>query len=266
MKTQTWIRIGAGLTFALIGLLIAAAAGEDRRMAEREVMHRARAVERGADLYDANCRTCHGARGEGVGQLGPALSDAKFFTGRLAEVGWQDTLESYVTASSSHGRLAATRPMYAGNGTTAVMAPWSEVCGGPLRDDQIRDIAAFVLNWKPTALGQVTLAELALPRRDTRDPGFIAKGRAVFIETCARCHAFERIAAKEKGPDLTRIAADAADRAPGMSAEDYIRESVLLPQAHIAPEFDSGAAPLHCGAVLSASNLDAVTAFLLASP
>ena len=37
------------------------------------------------------------------------------------------------------------------------------------------------------------------------------------------------------GPDLSHLGTDAAERKPGMSAEDYIFESIRDPEAFVAP-------------------------------
>jgi mono/diheme cytochrome c family protein len=264
LRIHTWIILGIAFALALAALIVQAAVFEGARMDREQGRQRARKIEVGAALYEENCRTCHGSRGEGVGQLGPALSDRKFFTDRLAEVGWQDTLEAYVVAASSHGRLMATRPMYAGNAITAVMPPWLDRYGGSLRDDQIRDIAAFVLNWEPTALGRVELTELVVPKTNLADPQTMARGKDVFLSHCAQCHGIDRVSpAVKTGPDLTKIGTLATSRRAGMSAEDYIRESFLVPNAFIVEGYEPEKTGHRCGGLLSTGQLDEVVAFLL---
>ena len=62
---------------------------------------------------------------------------------------------------------------------------------------------------------------------------------------CAGCHTIPGIpnAAGLVGPDLSSIGSDAATRKPDLSAEDYIRESILDPTAFIAPECPAGECP-----------------------
>ncbi len=50
---------------------------------------------------------------------------------------------------------------------------------------------------------------------------------------CSQCHALGDIANGAIGPDLTNIAVDAETRRPGMSAEEYIRESIREPEAFL---------------------------------
>ncbi len=42
--------------------------------------------------------------------------------------------------------------------------------------------------------------------------------------------------AHKVGPDLTYIGLTAGERVPDMSAEDYIRQSIMEPNAYLAPE------------------------------
>lgn len=266
MRIQTQVGLGLFFTLGLTVLLAQAAWREPARMEGEQRRQRAAAIETGATLYEVNCRTCHGSRGDGVGQLGPALADRKFFTERLAEVGWQDTLEAYIIATSSHGRLMATRPMYAGNGTTAVMPPWLDRYGGPLRADQINNITAFILNWASTALGEAELVALVVPKTKARDPQTISRGREVFINNCAQCHRIEQESQPEKaGPELTHIAKTAASRRADAetTAEAYIRESFLIPNAYVVAGFEPKKIGHHCGGLLSVRQLDEVVAFLM---
>jgi hypothetical protein len=69
--------------------------------------------------------------------------------------------------------------------------------------------------------------------------------------------------ASNKGPELTGIAKKAIGRKPDMPAEDYLRESILIPNAYYAEGFAPQEAGVLCGAVLSISALDRVVAFLL---
>lgn len=54
---------------------------------------------------------------------------------------------------------------------------------------------------------------------------------------CAQCHQVEGSGGR-LGPDLSRIATVAATRRAGISAEDYIRESIEEPGAYIVPGFN----------------------------
>ncbi|HUN09254.1 MAG TPA: c-type cytochrome [Aggregatilineales bacterium] len=61
---------------------------------------------------------------------------------RLNSVGWGGTLHAYVYTTLEHGRPASIS--YWPNGP---MVAWSQTAGGPLRSDQLVDIADYILNW-----------------------------------------------------------------------------------------------------------------------
>jgi mono/diheme cytochrome c family protein len=251
-------------SLCLVVLISHLISSEPDRIAQARQQRQGLEIEIGARLYSENCRTCHGPRGEGVGQLGPPLGDEHFFTARLAEVGWLATLEEYIIASTEHGRMMGTRPIYAGNGSTAVMSPWHQNYGGPLRSDQIESLTAFILNWEPTALGKVELVELELPQSSSQDPEVIQRGAEVFKEKCSRCHTYRDLAQSEiGGPDLSSIASSDPTSWGGRTLDEYLIESVLIPRAAVADEFVSLSAEHPCGAVLTESELSSITALLM---
>jgi len=263
-RQQLEMSIGLLAVLCTLGLLALSAGQETARMSYQAQVQRAQAIEVGAELYYTHCRSCHGAQGQGVGEMGPPLHTREFFQQRLERVGWQGTLEEYVVATVSLGRLVATRPLYAGDGVVA-MAAWSEQQGGPLRPDQIRAIAAFVVNWQATALGEVTLSPLPSP---TPDPTELAeagaRGQQVFLTVgCATCHSLAGLSQASLAPDLSHIGGTAESRRPGLSAEQYLRESVLIPNAYFVPGYEPDRVSQRCGGILSQQQLDELVAFLL---
>jgi mono/diheme cytochrome c family protein len=221
-------------------------------------------IEKGAALYHQHCKSCHGMRGEGVGQLGPALSDAQFFERRLGEVGYQSTLRNYILATAEQGRMMGTRPYYAGNGSTMVMPPWHQKYGGPLRSDELDSITAYILNWGTTAKGLVELVELELPKIVPGDLQTIERGENVFMANCSRCHGLDKINNTQAvGPDLSDISTIAGSRREGLDGEEYIRESVLIPAKYVVEGFEAVASKHSCGAVLTETELTALSVYLL---
>jgi mono/diheme cytochrome c family protein len=251
------------LGLALCCLLFIVGQQEERRVEAAAGIQAGEAVVTGARLYEENCRKCHGSRGEGIGQLGPVLAEKHFFTGRMAEVGWLLSIDEYVTATTAGGRMMATRPLYAGNGTTAVMPPWALDRGGPLRADEITAISRFIMNWRATALGTITLSVIDLPPKDLGDSATIKVGGEVFGKLCLSCHALLGLPGGNGGPTLAGIGVVAAGRIPGLSAAEYIRQSVLIPEAFVVEGYGEMTDSQGCGALLSEEQLEAVTAFLL---
>jgi len=74
-------RIFAGIAmFVAIMILIGwVAINEEARMQAFTQQHTGRSIERGAELYAANCSTCHGTDGLGQGGRAPALNNPHFF-------------------------------------------------------------------------------------------------------------------------------------------------------------------------------------------
>src|SRR5687768_10223234 len=75
-------------------------------------------------------------------------------------------------------------------------------------------------------------AHLPLTNTDWRE------GASVFESRCAICHATDVAQGATYGPNLARIGADAGSRRPGLSAEEYIIESITRPEVFRAPGFD----------------------------
>ena len=86
------------------------------------------AVERGYNLYEANCARCHGANGEGG--VGPVLNDQSKLFSHLSEAYLKNVL-------NVGGRYVCGNPK-------SVMPVWADINGGPLNYIQIEDIIAFI--------------------------------------------------------------------------------------------------------------------------
>lgn len=74
-------RILVGIT-AFVGIMLLVgwvAINENARMASFERQYNARAMERGAELFAANCSTCHGNEGLGIANRAPALNSPHMF-------------------------------------------------------------------------------------------------------------------------------------------------------------------------------------------
>lgn len=95
-----------------------------------------------------------------------------------------------------------------------------------------------------------------------------ADGQALFVGgVCATCHTIEGLTIGLLGPDLTHIGTDAATRKPGMSAENYISESIRDPEAFVATGVERAVPGLMTAAIsasLSDAEVDALVEFLLA--
>ncbi len=261
-RAQANLLVGALASLALVVLLMVAGEMQESRMAQHERMQQAMRIEAGAALFAEHCESCHGVNGEGVGQLGPALNTASFFSDRLREVGWAGTLAAYVQNSIAQGRITATRPLYAGSGGSVAMSAWSQAYGGPLRPDEVEDLSAFVRNWEATALGSFTAAVLVVPTPERgSSEEQVARGAQLFNAAgCTECHAASDREDDATGPNLAEVATAAQGRVPGYSAAEYLRESFLIPNAFVVEGYRPG---LGCGGVLTYEQLDDLVSYLL---
>lgn len=240
-------RIIIGLISVLIAMVTMAVLGiqEQDRMATFEASQQAKAIQNGAVIYETACSECHGPDGRGVLGRAPALNTSNLFENRLDEIGYQGTLESYLTLT-----VAGGRPVKSSGEYSAVMPTWSQEYGGPLREDQVRDVVAFVMNWAPSAGEGAPAAEEAV----SDDP--VVRGRALFTQTagCAACHTVDGVSTGQVGPNLTNIYAE--------KEPDYIRESILDPNAVIAEGFAANIMPANLGELLTPEQIDDIIAFL----
>lgn len=73
------ILTGIVMFVAIMILLGWVAINEPARMAAFERQHLGRSIERGAELYAANCSTCHGTDGRGIAERAPGLNSPHLF-------------------------------------------------------------------------------------------------------------------------------------------------------------------------------------------
>jgi mono/diheme cytochrome c family protein len=122
-------------------------------------------VERGGELYVEYCAMCHGV--DGQGRLGASLD---LFPGIEAEAAMEQVIREGVEGSA--------------------MPAWGQDEGGPLADEDIRDVTAYVL-----ALVGGTTPVKPLPTYEPPEieplpevEGDPAQGARVFERNCAACH------------------------------------------------------------------------------
>jgi mono/diheme cytochrome c family protein len=85
-------------------------------------------IERGYNLYEANCARCHGANGQGG--IGPVLND-------------QSKLFAHLNEQYIRNVLTVGGRYVCGN-SKSLMPVWADTNGGPLNYLQIADIIAFI--------------------------------------------------------------------------------------------------------------------------
>ncbi len=101
-----------------------------------------------------------------------------------------------------------------------------------------------------------------IPKAAPAPTGNPTAGKAVFASSgCAGCHTFAAAGATGKvGPDLDSLTAEAAKA--GEPLEAFIKESIVSPEAYIAPGYTGGIMPATFGSSLTAQQLADLVAFL----
>ena len=103
-------------------------------------------------------------------------------------------------------------------------------------EDHHHEVARPLPDELPPPANPADLAPAPQPGLDRED----SPGLALFVGTaaCASCHTIEGVAQGVLGPPLDGIASAAGNRIPGYSAEEYIRESIVEPDAYTAGAAD----------------------------
>ncbi|MFP3854856.1 MAG: c-type cytochrome [Anaerolineales bacterium] len=148
--------------------------------------------ERGGELYVENCLVCHGS--EGQGRVGASLQN---FPGIDVNAALHQA-----TAQGVDG---------------TVMPAWSEDNGGPLTEQQISDIVAYI---EASFAGSDPIAPAPTYQPPDIEPlpeidGDPSQGAVVYQENCEMCHG-------EQGRG--RFGAPLAKSWPGVQAEVYVAQ------------------------------------------
>ncbi|GAB4579746.1 MAG: hypothetical protein Fur0022_24850 [Anaerolineales bacterium] len=111
--------------------------------------------------------------------------------------------------------------------------------------------------------------ELSLHFTDGQIDGDPVRGEQLYYEmalgenvSCRVCHALEANVVLV-GPSFAGIGTAAGERIPGMSAEDYLRQSILEPDAYKVPGFEDRQMLQNFGEILTKEQIDDLVAFLL---
>jgi len=351
-KIENRVLVGTLMFLGIMVLTGWIAINEPGRMAAFEQQHLARSIEKGAELFAANCSTCHGMNGYGILGRAPGLDNPALFghdflaslnseaqgltetknrlaelqteldgggitrerqaeveaqiaalqadygddvaagidarlaqieqerqalvtqmqtavdkgydpqnPDRLAALGWQGTLDSFIQTTLVHGR-----PTSESYWPTAMVA-WSQRAGGPLRDDQIADLANYIMNWDKG--DNWTLDDLLLVQQFAIRPGLPgapaeevqpigtnvdeimtqlegvtgdpANGQTIYNNpplACIGCHSVDAVAplTANQWANINSVRL-AEPQFAGYTPEHYIVESIVNPGAYLVPGY-----------------------------
>ncbi|MCB9450781.1 MAG: c-type cytochrome [Anaerolineaceae bacterium] len=211
---------------------------------------------------------------------------------RLKNLGWVGTLDSFIFTTLVHGR-----PASAAYSTLGAMPAWSQTAGGPMRDDQLQDITNYILNWNrdwtlddlfavnhfavqpvdpatfvatntdPTIMQAYNNDVDAVVAALADVTGNPAAGETLYNGAlgCAGCHvAGAGVVAPHLEGTYTRVV-DSRLTLPqfqGYTAEKYLVESILLPDAFLAPPNYANAMLPNFAERLTLQNVADLVAFL----
>ncbi|NJN37045.1 MAG: cytochrome c, partial [Nitrospiraceae bacterium] len=211
---------------------------------------------------------------------------------RLSQVGWASDVSSYIKTTLIHGRPGSESVW------PAPMVSWSQLGGGPLREDQIDDIVAFLVNynkgdaWTLEDLASVqqfaklhgggeaapavppvgSNVDAALPIVEPMvgDP---VRGEALYTGTqrtetgdrlgCSSCHAGGAQAPATEGTwERTETERLTLAQFADYTAEHYLIESIIAPDVYVVPGYASGVMPQNLGENMSAKDLADIIEYL----
>jgi len=275
MKWQ--IAAGMILVLGLIVLTLGQALSAMQRMELFKASNDARADESGALLFENSCRACHGPQGKGIEGVAPPINAADLYDGsRLAAVGWSGTTEDYV-----RNVIAAGRPVpSAGTTYPQRMPTWSDRFGGPLRDDQVDSLVAFIMNWEDRALAEGggaapppvvegavgTDLTVSLPEGDAVRGQQLAEGAL----GCSGCHVLADVGpAWNAVGDQPGVGTRAATRftqddytGQAADARQYLVEAVVQTNAFIVSGYQANIMPQNYGDRLTGQDLADLIAYM----
>lgn len=209
---------------------------------------------------------------------------------RLAQLGWGGTTNSFILTTLIHGRPTSISYW------PEPMPAWSNLAGGPMREDQIQDVANYIQNWDKGDAW--TLEDLLAVRQFAIVPGLggsaeadaepvgavveaaltqiaglvgdPARGQQLYENReqpqlgglflgCAGCHG-----GGLAGPNYEGTWERALTERPGPSPEHYLVESILQPAVYVVDPWPA-AMPGDFGARMSPQDLADVIEYLKAS-
>jgi len=127
-STRRWQKTGTLLLMLLVIAFPLYRATDGSRRADALTSQNQALVSSGGQLWPLNCASCHGVNGQGV--TAPALNSQEFLAS--------------ATDEQIHGIIAGGVP-------GSEMPAWLNEYGGPLTDQQIQALIAYLRSWQKLA-------------------------------------------------------------------------------------------------------------------
>lgn len=214
MHKKLYVPIAVSVCVLFLGVGLALAEGGDPK--------------RGGELFAANCAVCHGP--DGKGRIGANLSKD------FSSIDTTTFLEQTIANGVEGTRMPA----------------WGQVNGGPLSEQDIADVAAYVAGLlggvEPVAPAPTPAVAAITPAAGVTGDAYA--GAVVFAQNCAVCHG-------EQGQG--RIGATLTKNWPALNPSAYIRSTVEkgIDGSLMPAWLDANGGPL------TAREIDDVSAFIV---
>ena len=147
--------------------------------------------------------------------------------------------------------------------TALALSLLASACGSSNLAEDLTPIPTLAPGETPAlvdALAQAPATQEASGEADGEGGGdaLVAAGQELFAQACAGCHGAQDGA----GPALTGMADRAETRVEGMSAEDYLHESIVAPSAHVVEGY-ADIMPKNYGDDYSDEQIDSLVAYIM---
>jgi mono/diheme cytochrome c family protein len=129
----------------------------------------------------------------------------------------------------------------------------------------VADTGYWFYTQRTTGTTQESAADLIRAGLESLPAGNASSGEQVFrgVGACSACHSLDPDVRMISGPTLSGVASRAATVRPGYSAEMYIYESIVYPNAYVVEGFQGGIMPTGFKKQLSEQQLADLVAFLM---
>jgi mono/diheme cytochrome c family protein len=232
-------------------------------------------VAMGKNLFSTNCSACHGAQdGAGPAFVGMVDRAATREQGKTAEQyihesivdpsayvvsGFSDIMpKDFATKFSAQEIDALVAYIVADSGTGGAQATPE---GTPQAAPTTEGTTAPTTEATTATTTEATTAPTTAPTTEAAATpvGDPAAGEQLFAANCSPCHG----AQDGVGPALTGMGQRAATRISGMSAADYIHQSIVDPSAYVVSGFSDNVMPQNFGDKFSAQEISDLIAYIL---
>jgi hypothetical protein len=235
----------------------------------------------GEQIYHGkgNCELCHNP----VGKRAPLLIDSTDeppigarAEERIKGAGYSGnatTGQEYMHESMIEPSVYVV-PGYGKKGTNDTVSPMPDVRGGSIGLNEL-EINALIAFFQAQAGVEVTVelpSEVPPPTgSETKKEGgeiqMAASAEEAFVKfECKLCHLIPGMSPDEGegelGPDLNGIHEFGAKRVKGKGAKEYIRESIVDPNAFISPDFDADVMPPDFPERMTVKELEMIVQYL----